>query len=199
MTISLSDLVNKIRNKIQRSQVLSWIHKRYRWFNRIQMFMVQWDLLRKVWWKLKRFFDTKTFSDHDVNQFILLLWKGVQEKFNESSLPEKEDFYSPLNMEDIIDSGCTQAKSVCKNFEMKNLGEYHDLYVQSDTFLLAYVFDSVMYFKICLEICELHPSRFLTTPGLAALKKIKVNLDLLTDMKLSLMVEKVIRWNMSCY
>ena len=63
------------------------------------------------------------------------------EKFNET-LPEKEDFYSNLNMEDITDAGYVYAKRVCKNFEIKNLGEYHDLYVQNDTLLLVDVFEN---------------------------------------------------------
>ena len=59
------------------------------------------------------------------------------EKFNETSLPEKEDFYTHLNMGDFIDADYAHAKRVCKDFEIKNLGEYHDLYLQSDTLLLA--------------------------------------------------------------
>ena len=55
------------------------------------------------------------------------------EKFNETSLPEKEDFYSHLNTEDITDAEYAHAKIICKDFEIKNLGEYLDLYVQSDT------------------------------------------------------------------
>ena len=49
------------------------------------------------------------------------------EKFSETSLPEKEDFYSHLNMEDIIDADYTHIKRVCKYFKINNLGEYHDL------------------------------------------------------------------------
>ena len=59
------------------------------------------------------------------------------EKFNGTSSPEKEDFYSHVNVEDITNADYTHTKRVCKDFEMKNLGEYHDLYVQSDTLLLA--------------------------------------------------------------
>ena len=71
----------------------------------------------------------------------MLLRKGVfpyeymndWEKFNETSmLPEKEDFYSHLNREDITDADYAQAKRVCKYFKIKNLGECHDLYVQND-------------------------------------------------------------------
>ena len=49
------------------------------------------------------------------------------EKYNETLLPEKEDFYSHLNLEDITDAGYTHPKRVCKDFEIKYLGEYHDL------------------------------------------------------------------------
>ena len=54
------------------------------------------------------------------------------EKFNETSLPEKEDSYSNLDMEDITDADYMHVKRVCKDFEIKNLGEYHDLYFQND-------------------------------------------------------------------
>ena len=116
------------------------------------------------------------------------------EKFNETSLPEKEDFYSHLNMEDITDADYAHAKRVCKDFEIKNLGEYHDLYVQSNTLLLADVFENFR--NMCLKIYELDPAKFLSAPGLAwqaALKKTKVKLDLLTDIDMLLMVEKGIR------
>ena len=59
------------------------------------------------------------------------------EKFNEMSLPEKEDFYSHLNLEDITDVDYVHAKTFCKDFEIKNLGGYYDLYVQSDALLLV--------------------------------------------------------------
>ena len=116
------------------------------------------------------------------------------EKFNETSLPEKEDFYSHLNMEDITDANYVHAKEVCKDFEIKNLGEYHDLYVQSDPSVLADVLENFR--NMCLEIYELDPAKFLSAPGLAwqaALKKTKVKLDLLTDIDMLLMVEKGIR------
>ena len=59
------------------------------------------------------------------------------EKFNKTSLSEKEDFYRDLSMEDITRVDYTQAKRICKDFERKNLGEYRDLYVQGDTLLSA--------------------------------------------------------------
>ena len=51
------------------------------------------------------------------------------EKLNETTLPKKEYFYSQLNVEDISDADCAYAKRVCKDFEIKNLGEYQYLYV----------------------------------------------------------------------
>ena len=113
------------------------------------------------------------------------------EKFNETSLPEKEDFYSHLNMEDITDSGYMHAK---RDFEIKNLAEHHSLHVQSNTFLLADVFENFR--KMFLDIYELYPAPFLTPPGLAwqaALKNTKVKLYQLTDIDMLLMVKKVIR------
>ena len=71
-------------------------------------------------------FNTYKFSNHK-NKLILLLRKGVYpdeimddwEKFNETSLPEKEEFYSNLNIEDITDAAYAHAKEVCKDFEIK--------------------------------------------------------------------------------
>ena len=98
----------------------------------------------------ERFFNTYKCSDHDNNKFILLLQKGVYpykymddwKKLTETSLPEKKDFYSHLDMEDITDTDYMHAKSVRKDFENKNLGEYQDLYVQSDILLSADVFEN---------------------------------------------------------
>ena len=117
------------------------------------------------------------------------------ETLNETSLPEKEYFYSHLNMEDITDADYTHAKGVCKDFEIKNLGEYHDLYVPSDTLAnKAHIFENFR--SMHLEIYELDPAKLHSTPGLAwpaALKKAKVKLDLLTDIDMLSMVGKRIR------
>ena len=112
------------------------------------------------------------------------------EKFNETSLPEEEDFCSHLNMEDITDADYTHAKRVCKDFEIKHLGEYFDLYLQSNTLLLADVFENFP--NMSLKIFELDPAKFLSASGLAwqaPLKKTKVKLCLLTDIDMLLMVE----------
>ena len=90
----------------------------------------------------------------------MLLRKGVYpyqymddwEKFNETTLAEKKEFYSNLNIEDITDAYYMHVKKVCKDFEIKNLGEYHDLYLESDVLLLADVFENFR--RMCLQISE---------------------------------------------
>ena len=82
-------------------------------------------------------------------------------------------------------------KKVWEAFKIKNLGEYHNLYVQCDTLLLADVFENFR--DKCIERYELDPAHFLSAPGLAwqaCLKKTKVELELLTDIDMLLMVEK---------
>ena len=121
----------------------------------------------------KQLFNTCNFCNHGKNKFILLLQKGVclyeymddWEKFNETSLSEKEDFYSHLNIEDNTDLHYVHAKRVCKDFKTKNLGEYHDMYVQTNTSLLADVFDDLR--NICLKMYEFDPAKCFSDPGLA--------------------------------
>ena len=96
----------------------------------------------------------------------------VWEKFNKITLLEKGEFYSNLNMDDITDADYMHGKIFCKDFEMKNLGECHDLYLRSPTLPLADAFENFR--KICLKVYELDPAKFLSAPGLvwqAALKK----------------------------
>ena len=122
------------------------------------------------------------------------------EKFDETSLPPKESFYSELNLEDISDKDYLHAQKVWDVFEIRNLGEYHDLYVQTDTSLLADVFEKIK--DKCIDIYGLDPSYFLSAPGLAwqaCLKKTKVKLDLLTNIDMVLMVEKGTRGGMCQY
>ena len=148
------------------------------------------DYLNKINEELKkRFKNTLKFSNNNNNKFILLLKKGVYpyeymhewEKFNERTLPEKEEFYSNLNM-DITDADYMHGKRICKDFEIKHLGEYHDLYLKSETLLLVDVFKNFR--KMCLKIYELDPVKFLSASGLAwqaALKEADVKLELLND------------------
>ena len=151
---------------------------------------------------IKRFANTYSFCNRDLNKFTLLLRKGVYpyeymdnwERFDATSLLDKESFYSSLNMENIDDIDYRHGNNVFKRFKLKNLGEYHDLYVQSDTLLLADVFENFR--NMCMKVYELDPAHFLSLPGLAwqaCLKKTNVKLELLTDYDMLLMVEEGIR------
>ena len=120
-------------------------------------------------------------------------WK----KFYETTIPPKEAFYSTLNLENISDEDYAYVQKVWNVLETKNRGEYHDLYVQSDSLLLADVFKNFR--DKCIEIYELDPAHFWSAPGLAwqaCLKKTKVNLKLLTDIGMLLMSEAGIRGGM---
>ena len=121
---------------------------------------------------IKKFKNTYSFCKNDLNKFVLLLRKGVYpyeymdswERLNETSLPSKEDFYSNLNIEDIDDIDYRHGNNVFKRFTSENLGQHHDLYVQSDTLLLADVFETL---GICvLRYMNLTPLTFYYYPGL---------------------------------
>ena len=151
---------------------------------------------------IQRFETIYGFCNGDLNKFILLLRKGVYpyeymhswERFNETSLPDKEAFYSNLNMENITDVDYRHRKRAFKNLGGENQSDYHDLYVQSDTILLGDDFKNFR--NMCIKVYELDPAHFLSAPGLAwqaCLKKTKVKLELLTGVDKLLMVEKGIR------
>ena len=152
---------------------------------------------------LSKFIQTKKeFGE----KYELLTKKGIYpydymngfEKFSERQLPPKKDFYSKLNDCGITDKEYEHAEIIWKEFEIKNLGEYHDLYLKSDVLLLADVFEEFR--NICLENYSLDPAWYYTSPGLswdALLKHSKVNLELLTDPDMLLMFEKGIRGGIS--
>ena len=133
---------------------------------------------------------------------MLLLRKGVYpyeymddwDRFNEEKLPNKSDFYSSLNMEDISEIDYRHTLKVFNKFNIKNLGEYHDLYVHSDTILLADVFESFR--NLCLNTYKLDPAYFLSLPGLAwqaCLKHSGIKLELISDIDMLLILEEGIR------
>ena len=121
----------------------------------------------------EKFLSVYRFCNGRLNKFVMLLRKGVYpyeymdswEKFNENALPPKKDFYSNSNLEDISDEDYKHAQKVWDVFETKNLGEYHDLYVQSDTLLLSDIFEDFrnMYYNKY----ELDPVYFVSAHGLA--------------------------------
>ncbi len=136
----------------------------------------------------------------------LLLKKGVYpydyidsfDKLNEKSLPSIEAFFSKLNNESISESDYKHAQEVWKTFNIKNMKEYHNLYLESDVILLSDVFETFR--DVCIENYKLDPAWYYTSPGLswdAMLKKTKINLELLSDPDMLLMIEKGIRGGIS--
>ena len=132
----------------------------------------------------KRFKNTFNTSNNDINKFILQLRKGgvypyeymdKWKKFNDTILPKKDEFYSNLNMKDITDAGYMDAKRVCKEFEIKNLGDIHDLYLKSDPLLLVDVFENFR--KMYLKIYYLESAKFLSAPRLEWQEALKKNLS----------------------
>ena len=103
------------------------------------------------------------FCNGNLNKFVLLIRKGVYpyedmdswEKFDEASSPDKKAFYSNLNLENTSDKDCLHAQKVWGVFETRNCSNYHDLYIKSDTLLLADVFENFR--NMCLDIYGLDP------------------------------------------
>ena len=90
------------------------------------------------------------FCNGDIKNFVLLLRKGIcpyeymdsWERFDESSLLDKEAFNSEFNLEDCTDEDYTHYQKELKKLELRNLGDYFNLYVQCDTLLLVDVFEN---------------------------------------------------------
>ena len=151
---------------------------------------------------IKNFPIMHQFCNGDLNKYFLLIRKSVYpyedmdswKKIDETAIPPKEALYSELNEEGISDADHAHVQKLCEVFEIKNIVDYDDLYVQCDTLLLADVFENFR--DKCIEMCELDPAYFLTEPGLAwqpYLKETGINLELLTYINMLLMVENGIR------
>ena len=147
---------------------------------------------------INKFSSIYDFCKGDINKFILLLRKGVYpyeyidswNNFSETSLPDKKDFYSCLDMENITDLDYRHAMRVFKEFEMNNLGDYRDLYVQSNTLLLADISENFR--NMSLKTYGLDRAYFVSLPGFAwhgCLKITRVKLELITDINMLLMIE----------
>ena len=79
----------------------------------------------------------------DVKKRFIHTNINIWQRFIKTILPDKKQFYSSLNMEEITDTDYKYTKRVWKNFKIKNLGECHDLYAQNKTLLLAEVLQQV--------------------------------------------------------
>jgi hypothetical protein len=147
-----------------------------------------------------------TSQSHTDTELVLLRRKGVYpyeyvdsfERFDEARLPPKEAFYSQLSREHITDADYQHAQRVWEAFGCKTFGDYHDIYLRTDVLLLADVFETFR--NTSMKHYGLDPAHYYTAPGMswdALLKKIKVNLELLTDIDTHLFFEKGLRGGFS--
>ena len=119
-------------------------------------------------------------------------------KFSENKLPDKSKFFSSLKDSGINEEQYDRAVSVWKVFKIKNLGEYHDLYLKRDVLLLVDVFEK--FIKTCLDYYNLDPSHYFSAPVLsfdAMLKMTKVKLQTISDINVHLLIEKSMRGGIS--
>ena len=142
------------------------------------------------------------FEDYSNPQYELLIQKGIYpyeymdnwDRFEETTLPPKSSFYIKLNMSGVSDQDYEHACKVWRDFGIRNLGEYHNLYLKTDIILLPNVFEALR--KVCLDNYGSDPAHFYTAPGLAwkaCLKKARIRLELLLDPNMLLMFERGIR------
>ena len=140
-----------------------------------------------------------TSEEFTGKQLSLMSQKGVYpydfmkgfEKFNQMELPTKDQFYSILNNQYIMNNEYNHAKEVWKVFDITTMGEYHDLYLKSDALLLADVFENFR--KTCLQYYKLDSCHYFTSLGLSwdtMLKMTNIKLELMTDVDMFQFIEK---------
>ena len=136
----------------------------------------------------------------------LLTEKGVYpydymnsfDKFNDEHLPSKEQFYSRLTEEEITNDDYNKAKQIWKHFDIKNMGEYHDLFLKTDVLLLADVFENFR--EMCLSYYGLDPVYYYTLPNFAfdaMLKLTGIEIDLVYNQEMYEMIEAGLRGGMT--
>ena len=129
----------------------------------------------------------------------LLTYKGVYpydyfddfDKFRERQVPPKEKFYCKLSESNTSDEDYSRAQKIWKHFGIRNLGEYHDLHLQTDVLLLTDVFENFR--DLCLEYYGLDPANYFTVPNFAwdaMLLKTGIVLEPLIDKNMYEMIEK---------
>ena len=152
---------------------------------------------------LEQFREVSKVFEKDTD---LLIRKGVYpyeymdkfERFNETELPSIKEFYSRLNDSNASAQDYEHAQRVWKHFNLKNIGEYHDVYLKTDVILLADIFENFR--DVCIKNYKLDPAWYYTSPGRswdALLKKTEIKLDLLSDVDKILFIENGIRGGIS--
>ena len=136
----------------------------------------------------------------------LLIRKGVYPydymdsfaRFDETELPPIEEFYAKLRNSNVSPKHYEHAQKIWKHFDIKDMGECHDLYLKVDVILLADIFENFR--DACIKNYKLDPAWYYTSPGLswdALLKKTEIELDLISDINMILFIEAGIRGGVS--
>jgi hypothetical protein len=152
-----------------------------------------------------KFVHTKRHFPNDT-KFALVCEKGLFpyehmngiEKFEETSLPPIEKFYSKLTEEGVSATEYSRAQLIWDEFNILSMHEYHDLYLKTDVLLLADIFENFR--RVTMENYKLDAAHFYTLPGLsmsACLKYTNVQLELFTEPDQLLFVERGIRGGVS--
>ena len=142
---------------------------------------------------------TYTSEEFTGKKLSLMSQKGVYpydymdcfEKFDQTELPTKDQFYSALNHQHVTNGEYNHARKVWETFNIKTMGEYHDLFLKSDVLFLADVFESFR--KTCLQYYKLDPCHYFTSPGLswdAMLKMTDIKLELMTKVDMFQFIER---------
>ena len=115
-------------------------------------------------------------------------------KFSQNKLPERCKFFSSLKDVCISEKDYLKANNIWNVFKINTMGNYHDLYLKTDTLLLAYVFEK--FISAYLDYFGLDPCHYFSSPGLswdAMLKMTGIELELISDIDMHLSVEKGMR------
>ena len=161
------------------------------------------DLLTNLYDNFKK---KKEWEDLPEEAFELLTRKGVYpyaymdsaDRFKETKLPPEEDFYNDLAKQHITHEDYTFVKNLWKTFKLRNLGELHDLYMETDTLLLADVFEN--YREVIMKNYDLDPIHFYTAPSLswsAGLKFTNVKLEIPSDIDMHIFFDRGLRGGIS--
>ena len=151
----------------------------------------------------KYIYTSEAFSGEKLD---LMKAKGVYpydymdsfQKFSQTQLPKRDDFYSLLTDEEISDSEYAHAQKVWETFGIENMGQYHDLYLKSDVLLLADIFENFR--EQYLHTYGLDPAHYVSLPSSSwdAMQKMTgVRLDLLSDVDMLNFIEKGTRGGIS--
>lgn len=155
---------------------------------------------------IKHVFKYNFKGENDTNNYYHATKKMIYpydymnniDRFNENKLPDKSMYKDSISLRDISDEDYKKCINIWNTFSIKNMGELQDLYVLSDTAILADIFENFR--NISMAYYGLDPAHYMSAPGLgwdAALKMTGIELELLTDQNMHMFFERQIRGGLS--